>query len=319
MGTVANIETVGGSPDLVELAKHRLDELEQRWSRFLPSSDISRLNKAGGRRRRVDRSTVTLVRAMLDGHAATEGAFDPTLLSPLVGLGYAASWTDPARVTSLANGVLPRGDVQGVRIGPGAAAVQLPAGTVLDPGGIGKGLAADLITAELLEAGASGAMVCIGGDLRARGEGPVRGAWLIGVADPANHVGRTAVLRVADAGIATSGTTRRTWHQPGFGAAHHVLDPSTLRPTPRGLDQIVQATVVAGSAAWAEVFATAVLVDAGRQLGELDHRRLAVRIVHGDGRATTNSAWRQFDRSGPRGENHQHPRGRSDGERQDQV
>ena len=53
-----------------------------------------------------------------------------------------------------------------------ADAVRLPAGLGFDPGGIGKGLAADLVSDELVRAGADGVCVNLGGDLRVRGEAP---------------------------------------------------------------------------------------------------------------------------------------------------
>ena len=43
--------------------------------------------------------------------------------------------------------------------------MQLGANTTFDPGGIGKGFAADLLVSELLSSGARGALVSVGGDL----------------------------------------------------------------------------------------------------------------------------------------------------------
>ena len=47
--------------------------------------------------------------------------------------------------------------------------VALPAGVQLDLGGIGKGLAADLVASGLVERGALGACVALGGDVRVAG------------------------------------------------------------------------------------------------------------------------------------------------------
>ena len=44
MGCDVHVLVVGGPPDLVELARDRVEELERRWSRFRPESEISRLN-----------------------------------------------------------------------------------------------------------------------------------------------------------------------------------------------------------------------------------------------------------------------------------
>jgi thiamine biosynthesis lipoprotein len=48
----------------------------------------------------------------------------------------------------------------------------VPVGVTLDPGGIGKGLAADLTACLLTDSGACGALVNLGGDLRAVGRPP---------------------------------------------------------------------------------------------------------------------------------------------------
>ena len=55
--------------------------------------------------------------------------------------------------------------------------VSLPAGIRFDPGGIGKGLAADIVTEELITDGAAGALVSVGGDVRVRGKPPTGTTW----------------------------------------------------------------------------------------------------------------------------------------------
>src|SRR6185503_17312209 len=62
--------------------------------------------------------------------------------------------------------------------------VRLPHGCGFDPGGVGKGLAADKVVADLIGAGAAGACVNLGGDLRVAGRAPAGGDWTIGVEDP---------------------------------------------------------------------------------------------------------------------------------------
>src|SRR4029078_51858 len=51
-------------------------------------------------------------------------------------------------------------------------AVRLPAGTGFDPGGIGKGLAADIVVDEIRADGADGVCVNPGGDVRVDGPSP---------------------------------------------------------------------------------------------------------------------------------------------------
>ena len=293
MGCAVDVVIVGGAPDLLDQARTSIDHLEQRWSRFLADSDISRLNHAAGSTIHVDPATVVLMQAMLDGWRATAGVFDPTLLAPLVSLGYGASWHDPGAVTSLPNGALLRGDLNALSVDRRRNMVGVPQGMCLDAGGIGKGLAADLVVGHLIDGGANGALVSIGGDVSMRGEAPQAGGWLVGVADPMNLDDEVSQLSLLEGGVATSGTLRRRWHAPDGQPVHHLLDPATGRPA-RHVREIVAATVIAGTAAWAEVWTKSVMVRGSAMLAVLDEHGLAAQIGYADGSSTVNRSWSSF-------------------------
>jgi thiamine biosynthesis lipoprotein len=295
MGCAVDVVIVGGSPVLLEQAKSAIDHLELCWSRFKPESDISRLNHgAGSTTVHVDPTTVALLRAMVDGWRATAGAFDPTLLAPLVGLGYAASWHDPSTVTSVPHGAQPRGDLDEVLIDADRDLVSVPRGMCLDAGGIGKGLAADLVVGQLLNAGAEGASVSIGGDIAVRGTAPQDGGWLVGVADPANDDREAGQLTMVAGGVATSGTLRRSWRDGNGAAVHHLLDPTTRRPI-HHQREIVAVTVIAGTAAWAEVWTKAAMVRGGAALANLDEHGLGAQFTYADGTTAANRSWSAFE------------------------
>lgn len=277
---------------LARRGAERIHALEARWSRFSATSEVSRLNAATGTALSVSRDTVRLVEAMVGAWHATGGAFDPTLLAPLVGLGYAASRDDATKRTSLASGWHDRGRVAEILVDPVAGAVQLPAGTVIDPGGIGKGLAADLVADELLDAGASGALVEIGGDLAARGHAPTATGWPVAVMDPSGAA-PAEVVDLAAGAVATSSSRFRVWSVDG-GHRHHLLDPRTLRPT---APDVVAATIIAGTAAWAEAFTKVAFVEgvdaALERSGQLG---LAARVTTADGRHHCSPGWEAFRR-----------------------
>jgi thiamine biosynthesis lipoprotein len=295
MGCDTEVVVVGGTAHHLGLARRLIADLEQCWSRFIPTSDISRINAAGGADVVVDPSTITLVTAMVQAWVATDGAFDPTLLAPLVELGYVASWDDPAHITRLAPGAARRSVPTEVLIDPSARVVRAPAGTTLDPGGIGKGLAADLVTSALLATGARGALVGIGGDVRVSGAAPNDAVgWRIGVVDVLTDREDEQVL-LAEGGVATSGTQHRTWRRPDGSIVHHLLDPASGRPVASGRQAAVEATVVAGTAAWAEVFTKALLVCRPQHvLADLDRRGLAARVRDASGRVFHNQSWERL-------------------------
>ena len=239
MGTWARVVVVDGPPDALRLARTRIEQLEARWSRFRPDSEVSRLNRSGGRPVVVSADTSRLVELALAGRRGTGGRFDPTLLGPLVKAGYDRSFAASGCSCPPMGGL-----VQPERWG----------GAGFDPGGIGKGLAADIVVGELLTAGASGACVNMGGDLRAEGAGP----WCVDVVDPFDETGPALARLAFDAGgVATSSCLKRTWTEPDGTPGHHLIDPTTGQPAATGVAAV---TVLTGDAWRAEILAKAALL-----------------------------------------------------------
>ena len=172
MGSTARIVVVDGHAGDLHRADARLRRFEARWSRFVPESDLSRLNHAEGDPVPVAPETLVLLDHLVAAWRATAGAFDPTLLPALVAAGDAASRDDPAARTTLPPSARWPGDPDGITIDHDRRSARLPVGTTVDAGGLGKGLAADLVVADLLAGGAAGALVSIGGDLRVAGRAP---------------------------------------------------------------------------------------------------------------------------------------------------
>jgi thiamine biosynthesis lipoprotein len=295
MGCAVELELVGGSVGHLALARDRLAFLEACWSRFMAHSDVSRLNAAQGEPLVVNPATILLLEAMSVGYTATDGAFDPTLLAPLVSLGYDSSWHDPSARTPLPEGVQPRGFIRGLSVDVNNHIAQLPPGTAVDAGGIGKGLAADMVAEMLIDDGVLGALVSVGGDVRVMGEGPFDGGWMVGVDDAFQPDIVAIDVPVVDGGLASSGHLRRAWVTTDGRAAHHLLDPSTRVPLAGGFDAPVHATVLADCAAWAEVMATLVMVRGSHNtFRRLDEQGVGARVVHGSGQAYTNTSWDTF-------------------------
>ena len=293
MGCTAEVVVVGGAVDLLDHAREQIARLERCWSRFVADSDISRINRAAGCPVVVDPSTVRLITAMVSGWVVTHGTFDPTQLAPLVGLGYHASWHDPTLVTSLSEPTVPRTPLDRILVDPQHDVVVAPAGIGLDAGGIGKGLAADLTVEALVDAGADGALVSIGGDVRVAGSSPHPGGWGVTVTGPTGGSGSSLVY-LRDGAVATSGTQRRAWTDTTGARMHHVLDPVTARPTTtsRAGGPLVEVSVVAGTGAWAEVWTKALLVGGpARMMPELTERGLAAQAVYADGSVDGNQPW----------------------------
>jgi thiamine biosynthesis lipoprotein len=264
MGGEAHVIVVGDER-LTHGARARVADLEARWSRFLPESELSRLSRRPDEEVKLSPETFCLVERAVAAWHTTGGRYDPTVLPALRAAGYDR---DLALVVATgAAGSGPVGvDEPGARLlAPGcelvtldrrSSTVRLPAGVEIDPGGIGKGLAADLVTAELIADGADGALVNLGGDLRVRGTAPAGGTWSIAIEDPFDPDRRLLTVGLDDGGVATSSRLRRRWTQGGL-ERHHIIDPRRGRPSDSDL---VAVTAVAGEAWWAEVVTKSVLV-----------------------------------------------------------
>ena len=247
---------VHGPVELAELARELIGDLERRWSRFLPDSEVSEANRRAGSWTSVSADTLELVSRAVEGWQLTAGRFDPTVLGDVLRAGYDQSFDRIDRATDRnpVGSDLQRGAI-GIGIDQAEGAIFLPTGTGFDPGGLGKGLAADLVATRLDDEGAAGALINVGGDLRAVGVGPAGDDWTIDL-DPAAGGHPIATVTLEQGAVATSTTLRRTW-QAGGRSMHHLIDPATGLPASRG---VVSASVLAGRGWRAEVLAKAALV-----------------------------------------------------------
>ena len=260
MGSDAHLIVVGGARDLADTAMERVRDLERRWSRFLPDSEVSRANANAGEWTRVSPATVALVERSELARRCTAGRFDPTLLAQVLAAGYDRSFDllgGTGRGSTAGAAVEPTRDVDGpteVLVDRVACSILVPRGVGFDPGGMGKGFAADLVLDELRDDGAAGACVNLGGDVRVGGPGPGGGDWVVTVEDPRDPGGGPlATLHLADGAVATSSRCRRRWLHTDGTTAHHLIDPSTGAPA---IGCTLAATVVAAEGWQAEALAT---------------------------------------------------------------
>jgi thiamine biosynthesis lipoprotein len=264
MGSDAHVVVVGPDGqtafDLAIRASARIEELEARWSRFRPDSEVSRLNAARGAPVTVSSDTVHLVAMAVEAWRHSGGFVDCTLLEQVVAAGYDRPLIElpPDRAADPRWAPVPPALLGPLDLEVTPTTVRLPAELGFDPGGIGKGLAADIVVAELIADGAQGACVNLGGDVRVHGSAPDGGPWTVSIDHPARPV-PLALVGLVDGAVATSTTLRRRWAVDGE-ERHHLIDPRTGASS---TSDLVFVSVVAASAWEAEVLAKAVLLRGG--------------------------------------------------------
>jgi thiamine biosynthesis lipoprotein len=238
-------------------AQQLLADLHVTWTRFDPNSPINQLS-------RDPRTTIpvaddhlrALIRAGAYAGRVSGGLVDITLGTGIAEAGYQGHWDGshavpidvalaaaPPRAAATPD---PRARWQALATNNERKTINKPINTMLDSGGVGKGLAADLVAQRLT---GMRYVVDIGGDL-ALGHGG-GGAHHVDVVHP--RTGETAhTLKLGTGGVATSGIHRRIWVDRFGDPAHHLLDPATQRPAWTGL---LAATAVGRTALEAEVLA----------------------------------------------------------------
>jgi FAD:protein FMN transferase len=261
VGTTCAAAVTAGSHDesearrALDAAQDEVAACERELSRFDPTSDLSRLNAAGGRWTPIGRRLLEALDLALRAREETGGRFDPTVLPALAASGYdrsfelleerEARWADDWRAGTA------------IELDPRNGRGRLERGTSVDLGGIGKGYAAGRALDAMVAASPTiaGGLVDLGGDIAVRGESPEGGPWLVAIADPRRAGETLAVLALDSGGVATSGRDARR-----FGPArslHHLIDPETGESALAGP---LTVTVVAPDPVAAEVHATTLAI-----------------------------------------------------------
>ena len=222
-----------------------------RLSRHLEASELSALNADSRTRVPIGPTLAAALWAAREAADESEGFVDITLLDARLaaeGLSFAELAAGVRRSWSLESG--PRRT---------AVVSRLP-GVRFDLGGVAKGWLAD--RALVLLSSWPSAVVDADGDLSVRCR--AGDTWAVALDDPRADGATLAIFHLSAPatgwsvqwGVATSGTSVHRWRR-GEILRHHLIDPRTGAPA---RTDVVQATVVCGSALRAEALAKAAVI-----------------------------------------------------------
>ena len=242
-------------PKLKRAIEQVLETTQALMSTYRADSELSRFNaSATSRWQNVSAGTARVVRTALRVQRESNGAFNPAA-APL--LDYWGFGPMPGSYDSAAGLVPPEllTRVAGAKIELSAGRMRKHhKGAALNLNAIAKGDALDGVVGVLEGVGVTDYLVEIGGEIRARGAGPGRDGWRIGLDNPGDGV--RPIIRLNGKAVATSGDYVNYFMRDGKRYCH-ILDPRTGRPVEHGLSMV---SVVADSAIEADAWATALLV-----------------------------------------------------------
>jgi thiamine biosynthesis lipoprotein len=254
-------------PDGVPDAEVRalFEKRERRFSRFHPSSELSRVNEASRGLALLSEEFASMLCLALDAARATGGLVTPAAGLALVAAGYDRDFDGlPSDEVAVAPAQVPP-------LGAISVLGQFLLRTedvVLDLNGVVKGKTVDDAVA-LIGRG----WVSAGGDLATTV--PV----VVGL--PGG-----GALTLDRGGLATSSVATRTWN-----GGHHLIDPMTGAPSTTPWRDV---TVSASSCLRADVAAKAALLLGPAGPSWLDRRGLPGRFVSREGEVSVNQTWQQL-------------------------
>ncbi len=270
MGTVMAHKAFGRyAEECLAAVCREIPRLEQLLSRFLPGSDISRVNgSAGIRSEKISLETFEVLAKAVEFSQYCPGCFDVSI-EPLVRLWHkareTASQPDPDSILQTLAFV----DYRDLILDPGdrfpfeRTAGLRYAGQGIDLGGIGKGYAGDRILEVLRRYDIPSAYSNLGGNVVTLGAKPDGSPWQIGIQHPRQEDRILGAVAVVNQSVVTSGDYQRYYTDSQGKRHHHILDPKTGYPAQSGL---ISVSIIADKSLAADALSTAVFV-AGMEKG----------------------------------------------------
>ncbi len=278
MGTLASIEAVGpaGNREQLRQAVQRafaaVDRVDVIMSNYKSDSLVSRINReAADRPVDLDSWTAEVLKQSKHYWRLSNGAFDPTC-GPLIELWKRCGKADRLPTAEELANAKARTGFDKVELDTDANPPTIrftEPGMEIDLGGIAKGFSIDLAAEALKQAGCTGGLVDIGGDIRTFGRPDDDENWEIAVQDPFKE-GTLQILSVNDTAVCTSGNYQRYAIIQGHRYSH-IIDPRTGYPA----EAAPSVTVIGPETTGTDALATAVSV-----LGATDGMKLIHAVPH---------------------------------------
>jgi thiamine biosynthesis lipoprotein len=230
-----------------------MQRIEGLMSTYIPDSEISRINRAAGKKAvSISPEVEEVIREGIFWSEQSNGAFDITV-EPLVQLWdfdgekeFIPGESTIRKTASLVN-------YRNIEIKDHTVRLK-NRGMAINVGGLAKGYAVDRAIS-ILRSKVSSGIVNAGGDLYAFGQKSKQNSWTIGLQHPRKPQDLLAAFAVKNQAIATSGDYQRYFMKDGV-RYHHIFDPQTGRPA----RLMISTTIITTEVMDADALATAVFV-----------------------------------------------------------
>lgn len=260
MGTIMTHKAFGGEANqAITSVCAEIANLELLMSRFIPESEISRVNRSAGtlESEPLSKQVLDVLLKSKELSQLCQGLFDITS-GPLVNLWHLCKHTQNPPSQADIDLTLPLINDQDLILDPyqQTAFLNMP-GQAIDLGGIGKGFAGDQIIRLYDEFGIRSAFSNLGGNVAAVGSKPDGSPWRVGIQHPRKPSDLVGWVAVTDKAVVTSGDYQRAYLSSSEYKYHHILNLRTGYPSESDL---ISVTVVAKQGVIADALSTALFV-----------------------------------------------------------
>jgi FAD:protein FMN transferase len=259
MGTIMAHKAFGlYAKDSLAAVCGEITRLEGLLSRFLPDSDVTRVNRSAGiKAEKTSPETYDVLSRTVEFSRSCPGCFDVTI-GPLVTLWQAGKESSTEPAGSSIKQVLPLVSYRDLILDPQEATAGLRhAAQSIDLGGIGKGFAGDRIVKVFSRFGISSAYSNLGGNVVTVGARPDGSPWQIGIQHPRQEGSLVGAVSVVNQTVVTSGDYQRYFTDSQGKRHHHILDPTTGYPAESGL---ISVSIVSDQSVVADTLSTVLFV-----------------------------------------------------------
>jgi thiamine biosynthesis lipoprotein len=239
----------------------RLKEFEKRYSRFLPESELSHLNK--NEQAKVSDELFEMLSISKNYLKLTKGLFDPAILGYLMKEGYVVGKQQgyikyPNKRVESAKNIEKKDNLfEQVELDRSSNVVKKPKDLMIDLGGIGKGYIVDKINEEIKNKYWDYCL-SVGGDMYLGGRDVKNDYenWAIEIENPFDSSIEMPTLLLSNLAIATSGTYKRKWILDGK-KKHHIIDPLTKESSKT---DIVSSTVIGPDVTFCDILSKSLII-----------------------------------------------------------
>jgi len=251
MGTI--VEITCPDKQAIDIAFNEIKRAEKLLSKYIPDSEVSKLNASG--KLKVGPDLLYVLKRAQEFYLVSNGAFDVTV-GPLVDVWKKAIKNNKLPPEEEIREAKQLVGFDKVLIDENESTVAfLEEGVKIDIGAIGKGYAVDCAIKKVRDFGVKSCIISVAGDIYCLGDKNGE-PWQVGIQHPRNKKELLDILNLKDQAVSTSGDYQQMFIV-GDKRYSHIIDPHTGYPAE---SKVISATVLAQDCLTADALATTIFV-----------------------------------------------------------